>query len=91
MRRNYDLFGKVLDIIFGYDGEGDLTITFTPDNVAEGDRFLIFSAHKSITCTFIARSPIVVLFDCDEPILLEDCPDSFYESIIKNAPKTVTA
>ena len=85
MRRNYDLFDKVLDLIYGYEGEGDLTITFTPDNVAEGDHFLIFSAYDSITCTFVAHTPIVVLFDCDEPMLLEDCPDSFLESIIKNA------
>ena len=85
MKRNYDLFDEVLDIIYGYNGEGDLSITFTPDNVAEDDNFLIFSAYDSITCTFIAHCPILVLFDCDESILLEDCPDSFYESIIKVA------
>lgn len=91
MNKNYDLFDEVLDIIYGYEGEGDLKITFTPDNVAEGDRFLIFSAYKSITCTFITSCPILVLFDCDEPMLLEDCPDSFLRSIIKNAPKTANA
>lgn len=80
-----DLFSQVLDIIYGYKGEGNLTITFTPDNVAENDHFLIFSAYDAITCTFVARSPIVVLFDHDEPMLLEDCPDSFYESILLNA------
>lgn len=84
-RRNYDLFDKVLDII--YSSDKDLEITFTPENVAEGDRFLIFSAYKQIKCTFKRSGGglLWVLFDCDEPILLEDCPDSFYESIIKNA------
>lgn len=85
MRKDYDLFSKVLTIIYGHKGDGNLQITFTPDNVAEGDHFLIFSAHDSITCTFIPHSPIVVLFDCDEPMLLEDCPDSFLRSIVKNA------
>ena len=75
------LFSKVLDAI--YDG---MQITFTPDNVADGDNFLIFSAYDSITATFHTKSvPYWVEFDEDEPILLENCPDSFYESIIKNA------
>ena len=75
------LFSQVLEAI--YDG---MQITFTPDNVADGDNFLIFSAYDSITATFHTnRVPYWVEFDEDEPILLENCPDSFYESIIKNA------
>ena len=59
-------------------------IVFTKDNVAEGDRFLIFSAYKKIKVTFHWRDLLWVDFDCDEPMLLEDCPDSFFESILKN-------
>lgn len=61
-----------------------LEITFTPDNVADGDNFLIFSAYKSVKCTFKNCGLWYVLFDCDEPMLLEECPESFYRSILKN-------
>lgn len=76
------LFEKVLDVI--HDG---MQITFTPDNVAYGDDFLIFSAHnKSCTITFHKnRVPYWIDFDGDEPMRLEDCPESFYESILLNA------
>lgn len=84
MERHYELFDKVLKAIYGHKG-GDLKITFTADNVAEGDDFLNFHTYPEITCTFTRGCPIVVLFDCDEPILLENCPDSFLESIVKNA------
>ncbi len=75
------LFEKVLDVI--HDG---MQITFTPKNVAYGDDFLIFSAYKSCTITFHTKSvPYWIDFDGDEPMRLEDCPDSFYESILLNA------
>lgn len=87
-KRNLDLFLKALTIINGYDGDGDLQITFTSDNVADGcEDFLNFRTYPKITCTFLRGSSGTVLFDCDEPLLLEDCPDCFYESIIKNATK----
>ena len=77
-----DLFGEVLDKI--YDG---LTITFTPKNVAYGDNFLIYSAYKKIKVTFHTTSvPFWIDFDGDEPMLLENCPNSFFESILKNIP-----
>ena len=78
------LFAKALSVI--KDG---MTITFTPDNVAKGDDFLIFSGCDEITCQFnISRSGIVhVWFDDDEPMLLENCPEGFLRSIIKNATK----
>ena len=77
-----DLFSKVLDKI--YDG---MKITFTPDNVAYDDRFLIFSAYKKITVTFHTNVvPYWIDFDCDEPMLLENCPESFLRSILKNIP-----
>ena len=74
-----DLFGQVLTKI--QDG---MTITFTKDNVAYGDDFLIFSAYKSCTITFRCFGLWYVLFDNDEPMLLEDVPDSFLRSILKN-------
>ena len=82
--RDYDLFDRVLDALG--EKEDGFKITFTPKNVAYGDNFLIFSAHKKITCEFnCGWSGIwAVMFDGDEPMLLEDCPDSFYESILKN-------
>jgi hypothetical protein len=76
----YDLFSEVLDKI--QDG---MTITFTPKNVAWGDDFLIFSATKKIKVTFhTACVPFWIEFDGDEPMLLENCPESFFESILKN-------
>lgn len=74
-----DLFTQVLNKI--KDG---MSITFTPNNVAWGDDFLIFSATKKIKVTFKDFGLWYVLFDEDEPMLLEDCPESFYESILKN-------
>ena len=81
MRRNYDLFSKVL----GKLKEG-LTITFTKSNIAEGDRFLIFGCgYDSCTVTFKRpRDLWWVCFDNDEPMLLENVPDSFLRSILKN-------
>ena len=72
-----ELYSKI------YDG---LTITFTKDNVEEGDKFLIFNeCNTSCTCTFHTKSvPFWVEFDNDEPMCLEDCPMSFYRSILKN-------
>lgn len=61
-----------------------MEITFTPSNVAYGDRFLIFSAYKSCKVTFRNHGLWWVYFDNDDPMLLEECPTSFYESILKN-------
>lgn len=61
-------------------------ITFTTENIADGDDFLILYPNRPCTCTF-KRSPWgvwYVYFDGDEPMLLEDCPESFYRSILKN-------
>ena len=80
MGRDYKLFSEVLGKL--NDGK---TITFTSKNVARGDSFLIFSAHKSCTCTFKRYGGLLyVLFEHDEPMLLENCPDSFLRSILKN-------
>ena len=81
MAREYDLFGKVL----GKIREG-LTITFTKDNIAPGDHFLIMGRGcDSCTITFKCPGDLWwVCFDNDDPILLENCPDSFLRSILKN-------
>jgi hypothetical protein len=78
--RDMDTFEKVLNKL-----EDGLTITFTPQNVAWWDRFLIFSGdRKEIKITFKDFGLWYVLFDNDEPMLLEDCPDSFFDSILLN-------
>ena len=81
MARDYSLFGEVLSKI--KDG---ITFTFTADNIAEGDDFLIFNDNKEKTIITIHTKsvPYWVEFSNDEPILLEDCPDSFLRSILKN-------
>ena len=64
-----------------------MEITLTPDNIAEDDNFLIFSAYDAITVKFHTnRVPYWVEFDGDEPMLLENCPSSFFRSILKNIP-----
>lgn len=78
-----DLFGKVLDKVYSMIGK---SITLTREDIASGDTFLIFSAYESHTITFKRRydGVIVLLLDNDEPILLEECPDSFLRTLIKN-------
>ena len=81
MARNDNLFSEVLHKV-----DDGTEITFTPDNVAEDDDFLIFSCCKQVKCTFKRSGSglLWVWFDNDDPMLLEDCPDSFYKSILKN-------
>jgi hypothetical protein len=81
MARDYSLFGEVLSKI--KDG---ITFTFTASNIAEWDDFLIFNDNKEKTIITIHTKsvPYWVEFSNDEPILLEDCPDSFLRSILKN-------
>lgn len=75
-----DHFCEVLDKL--KDG---MKITFTPQNVADGDHFLIFGSWRpQQTVTFRNYELWYVLFEGDHPMLLENCPDSFYESILKN-------
>lgn len=82
----YDLFSNVLVLIAKY---GVLKLHFTEDNVAPGDEFLIFSASDHCDCKIGWRGDLVwVYFSEDEPMLLEDCPISFLESIVKVANET---
>lgn len=77
------LFQKVLEGL--RDG---LSITFNRSNIAFGDDFLIFNeAHPEITVTFRRPGDLWwMYFDCDEPMLLEDAPTEFLESICRNLP-----
>jgi len=81
MENAYELFDKVLNKI-----EDGLTITLTEDNIADGDDFLILGCeYDSCTITFKRFGDMwYVLFDNDEPMLLEDVPVSFLRSILKN-------
>lgn len=80
---DYELFDKVLEKLNGMDGK---SITLTKDNVAKGDDFLIFSYYDRFTITFKKRRDgvWVVVFDEDDKILLENCPTSFYHTLLKN-------
>lgn len=80
---DFELFLSVLAKIRTMIGK---SITLTREDVASGDTFLIFSAYDSHTITFKRRydGVIVLLFNNDDPILLEDCPDSFLRTLIKN-------
>ncbi len=81
MSKNYELASEVMGKI--KDG---MKITFTKDNIAEGDNFLILGhGFDSCTVTFHTnRVPYWIGFDNDEPMLLEEVPDSFLRSILKN-------
>lgn len=72
-----DVLGKI------HDG---MEITFTEKNVAEGDDFLIFNEpDDKVTVKFhTSKVPFMVEFDNDEPMRLEDCPTSFFRSILLN-------
>lgn len=80
---DFELFLSVLAKIRTMIGK---SITLTKEDVASGDTFLIFSAYDSHTITFKRRydGVIVLLLDNDDSILLEDCPDSFLRTLIKN-------
>ena len=80
-QRRINLFCKVLEVL-----EDGMKITFTPDNIADGDDFLLFGyGYLKQTITFKRMGNLWgVIFENDSPMLLEDCPESFYESILKN-------
>ena len=65
-----------------------MKITFGKGNVAFGDDFLIFGSWRPlIDVTFKQHGDLWwVYFDGDEPMMLEDVPTSFLESIVKNIP-----
>lgn len=83
MNKRYVLFDEILKLI---SKQGVLKLVFTPRNVAFGDSFLIFSGRKEQKVKICWIGDLVwVVFDGDDPMLLEDCPTSFLESIVKAA------
>ena len=82
---NYNLFSEVLDKLYHKNIFGQ-SITLTKENVAEDDNFLLFSAYDSHTITFKKRydGVIILEFDHESPMLLEDCPDSFLQTLANN-------
>lgn len=81
MEDRFEIFGKLLPKL--KDG---MKIVLTPKNVAAGDNFLIFcGSRQSQTITIHTnRVPYWIDFDCDEPMRLEDCPTSFFRTLLKN-------
>lgn len=78
-----DTFSKLLSLI--KDG---MAITLTKKDCLPWDNFLIFSACRKQTITLHTKYvPYWVEFDADEPMRLEDCPDSFFETLIHNIKK----
>lgn len=80
-----DLFGKVLNKIYGMI---DKSITLTEKDLHPTDHFLLLGKNTSESCTITFKRTnsglIMLLFDNDEPILLENCPESFYKTLLKN-------
>lgn len=76
-------FSKLLPVI--KDG---MRLTLTPKDCVGGDDFLIFSGRKKITVTVHTKQvPYWLEFDCDEPVLLENCPEPFLRTLLVNARK----
>lgn len=82
----YELFLEVMSLV---DKRKYLELTFTEDNVAPGDHFLFFKKENSCTCKVGWIGGLLwVTFSNAGPMLLEDCPTSFLESIIKVEKET---
>lgn len=78
---------KIVFLLYDLLKDG-MTFTLTPKDIAYGDRFLIFSAYdKQVITIHKNRVPWWIEFDCDEPMLLEDCPTSFYRTLLLNIDK----
>jgi hypothetical protein len=82
---DFDYFNAVLTKL--NDGWIDKSIVITEKNVHPTDKFLILGAygHKSITITFENLMGLIwVAFDGEDAMLLENCPTSFYKTLLKN-------
>ena len=82
---NMDTFSKLLEKL---NGRNEVNITFNKSNIYPFDDFLIqvfyYGKEQKITIKRGSSGILCVLFDGDEPMLLENCPESFWKSIIKN-------
>ena len=86
MADRFDTFGTLLNKLKGMENK---SITLTEKDIYRGDRFLIFGfGYDSHTITFKKRKDGVwfIFFNNDEPIILEECPTSFFLTLIKNLP-----
>lgn len=85
MKKRIELFAECLRNL--KDG---MTIAFNRGNVAFGDDFLILTDYRwEIKVTFKQHGGLWWLyFDGCEPMMLEDVPTSFLQSIVNNLPIT---
>lgn len=76
-----ELFDKLLENL-----KVGMEFTFTPENIYPYDNFLIFSAYDEIKMKYKRTDWGVsyLEFDCDEPMYLENTPDSFRRTILLN-------
>ena len=65
--------------------EDGMTFTLTKKDCAFADDFLIFNKYcRRQTITIHTSCPYWVEFDGDEPMLLEDCPATFWQTLLLN-------
>lgn len=80
-----DIFSELLKKL---NGRNEVSIIFNKNNIYEDDNFLIQVYYRNKEEKIILKRSnsgiIYVLFENDEPILLENCPKSFWKSILKN-------
>lgn len=87
----YELFSRLLEEL-GKRKMNGKTIVINKDNVFCYDDFLIFSGDRtSQKITFRRMGDLWVLdFDGDEPMLLENCPEDFFATLLLNLDNIVT-
>lgn len=81
-----DKFHEILQLL----KNPSVSVTFKvgKDDVARGDKFLLFNGNEKKEITVGWRGGLVwVFFPFDHPRLLENCPESFYDTILLNAPR----
>ena len=83
---NFDVFSELLNKLENMEGK---SITLTKAD-CPNDNFLIFGfGYDEHTITFKRRwrdNLWMVCIKGDEPILLEDCPPSFYRTLVNFLP-----
>lgn len=77
----------IVDALYSNLKDG-MTFTLTKKDTAYEDNFLIFSStNKQVITIHMNRVPWWIEFDGDEPMLLENCPTSFYRTLLLNIDK----
>lgn len=74
-------FMKLLSVL--KDG---MKFTLRKEDCVDGDRFLIFSNYRPFQTITLHTNcvPFWVEFDGDEPMRLEECPETFFATLRKN-------